>query len=162
MANYNGRQPDNTSYIKTFIDGNGTKLWIPSNYFTSNVLQPVSNNYNNVYIPGNLYVDGIIVNPSDKSIKQNIIKIPDNITDSLMKISCNQYNLQNDKSNIIHYGFDAIQMNNLFPNLVHITPDNMNYKSINYLEIIPLLVNKIQKMQFELDKLKKDLSIIQK
>lgn len=153
-ANYNGKQPDNSAYVKTFVEESAPSLWVTSNYLTSNVLQPSNNNYNNLYIPGNLYIDGIIVNPSDKSIKQNISKIPNDITESLLELSCNQYSFKNDPSNKIHYGFDAIEINNLIPNLVHTTPDNLNYKSINYLEIIPLLVNKIQKMQLEIDELK--------
>ena len=155
--NYNGKQPNNTAYVKTFVEGTEPNLWTTSTYLTSNVLQPSNNIYNNLYIPGNLYIDGVIVNPSDKSIKQNINKIPDNITNALLELSCNQYSFKNDASNKIHYGFDAIEINELLPNLVHITPDNMNYKSINYLEIIPLLVNKIQKMQLEIDELKNEI-----
>jgi hypothetical protein len=156
QANYGGRQPNNTAYIKTFNEGNSPSLWNASNYFNSNVLEPSSSTYQNVYIPGNLYVDGIIVNPSDKLMKQNINPIPDIVCESLLQIKCNQYNYSND--NLIHYGFDAIQLNELLPNLLHSTQDNRNYKSINYLEIIPLLLNKIQKMQTELDKLSNDLS----
>lgn len=156
QANYNGKQPNNSAYVKFFVDGNPPSLWNASNYFNSNVLEPSSSNYQNVYIPGNLYVDGIIVNPSDKFMKQNINPIPDIINESLLQISCNQYNYSND--NLIHYGFDAIQLNELLPNLLHSTQDNKNYKSINYLEIIPLLLNKIQKMQIELDTLTNELS----
>jgi hypothetical protein len=156
QANYGGRQPNSTAYIKTFNEGNSTSLWNTSNYFNSNVLEPSSSNYQNVYIPGNLYVDGIIVNPSDKFIKQNINPIPDIVIDSLLQISCNQFNYSGDK--LLHYGFDAIQLNELLPNLLHSTPDNRNYKSINYLEIIPLLLNKIQLMHTKLDTLTNELS----
>jgi len=156
--NYGGKQPNNTAYIKTFYTANSgssnNNLWIPTNYFTSNVLQPASNLYDNVYIPGNLYVDGIIVNPTDKYLKENISYIDYETSDNILKLSCIEFTLNNNNNNY-HYGFDAKEMDELFPNLLHVTPDNLNYKSINYLEIIPLLVNKIQKMQKEIDELKK-------
>ncbi len=49
-----------------------------------------------------------------------------------------------------------------FPELVSIKPDKnlANIKAINYLEIIPLLVNKIQIMQKEIDELKEKMSIL--
>ena len=56
------------------------------------------------------------------------------------------------------YGYDA---RSLYPELIEIKPDN-NYskiKAINYLEIIPLLVNKIQIMQKEIDELKEKMNI---
>jgi hypothetical protein len=157
QVNYGGKQPNNTSYIKTFYNANtglSNNLWIATNYFTSNVLQPSSNIYDSVYIPGNLYVDGVIVNPTDKHLKENINYINYETSDNIMKLSCIEFTLNNNNQKKLHYGFDAKQMDELFPNLVHITPDNLNYKSINYLEIIPLLVDKIQNMQKEIDELK--------
>ena len=64
-ANYNGRQPNNTSYIKTFIEAPIPQLWTINQYYyaSSNieVLTPDSN-IKDVYIPGNLYVGGKIIN----------------------------------------------------------------------------------------------------
>jgi len=160
QENFGGRQPNNEAYIKTFYNGKTeNNLWKTTNYFTSNVLQPANSCYNNLYIPGNLYIDGIIVNPTDKYLKENLNCIDYETSDNILKLSCLKYtinkNNNNNNNNTYHYGFDAKQIEDFFPSLVHITPDNMNYKSINYLEIIPLLVNKIQKMQKEIDELKK-------
>ena len=64
-SNYNGRQPNNTSYIKNFVYGIPSNLWkMSKNKHTSEeVLIPASTKYNSVQIPGNLYVDGHIINP---------------------------------------------------------------------------------------------------
>ena len=56
----------------------------------------------------------------------------------------------------VHYGFIAQDFEKEFPELISVKPDNnmANIKAINYLEIIPLLVSKIQMMQTEIDELK--------
>jgi hypothetical protein len=59
----------------------------------------------------------------------------------------------------IHYGFIAQDFEKEYPELVTIKPDKtkQNIKAINYLEIIPLLVSKIQIMQKEIDELREEL-----
>lgn len=163
MANYNGRQPNNTAYIKTFVRNNPSQLWKVSTYTDTNinhVLTPTSVNYNNVYIPGNLYVDGSIINPSDIHLKENIEEIDIVKTNKIMNLKSSQFTFKSDSSHKIHYGFIAQDFENEFPELVSIKPDNnmKNIKAINYLEIIPLLVDKIQLMQKEIDELKNKLN----
>ena len=62
-ANYNGRQPKNSAYIKTFVAGSTPNLWTQQQLQYSggnvNVLLPSSSK--DVYIPGNLYLGGEIV-----------------------------------------------------------------------------------------------------
>lgn len=161
MANYGGRQPNNTAYIKNFTYGNPANLWKADLYISSsgdsiNVLTPTSENLNNVYIPGNLYVDGNIINPSDINLKDNICHVNEDKTNKLMNLKTSEFTFKSDPSKQIHYGFIAQDFELEYPELVFKKPDkNMNnMKAINYLEIIPLLVNKIQLMQKELNELK--------
>lgn len=62
-ANYNGRQPNNSAYIKTFVAGSTPNLWTQQQLQYSggnvNVLLPSSSK--DVYVPGNLYVGGEII-----------------------------------------------------------------------------------------------------
>lgn len=62
-ANYNGRQPNNSAYIKTFVAGSTPNLWTQQQLQYSggnvNVLLPSSSK--DVYVPGNLYLGGEIV-----------------------------------------------------------------------------------------------------
>lgn len=51
-----------------------------------------------------------------------------------------------------HYGFDAQELQKLFPELVH--EDKVGNVSINYVELIPLLVQTIQKLSAEVTELK--------
>ena len=69
-ANYNGRQPNNTAYIKTFVLGSlaTTNFWKNSTYIDKNVLTP-ANASSDLYIPGNIIVGGEII--YDKTNKVN-------------------------------------------------------------------------------------------
>jgi hypothetical protein len=165
-GNYGARQPNNTAYIKRFYYGDNGDLWktilySPSGGNPINVLTPSSQNYENVYITGNLYVDGNIVNPSDAFLKDNISNIDEERTNRLMNIKASSFTFKNDPYNKIHYGFIAQDFEKEFPELISVKPDSKynNLKAINYLEIIPLLVDKIQMMQKEINELK-DMSIV--
>ena len=163
-ANYNGKQPNPSAYIKNFVLGSSASLWKTITYTTTDgsellVICPSSNTYNNLYIPGNLYVDGNIINPSDINLKENIQLIDIEQTNKLMNLRPSQFTFKEDTSHDIHYGFIAQEFESEYPELVTIKPDKTkkNIKAINYLEIIPLLVSKIQIMQKELDELKDEL-----
>jgi hypothetical protein len=160
-ANYGGRQPNNTAYIKQFVNGTTNDLWknmlyTPSGGTPTQVLTPTSPTYGSVYITGDLYVDGNIVNPSDVFLKDNISLINEERTNKLLNIKASSFTFKDDPYRKIHYGFIAQDFENEFPELISVKPDSKynNLKAINYLEIIPLLVDKIQMMQKEIDELK--------
>ena len=164
MANYNGRQPNNTAYIKNFISGVPSNLWKAYSYVDNseesfNVLTPTAEKYYSVYIPGNLYVDGSIINPSDIHLKENISDINEEQTNKIMNLLSKEFTFKDDSKNQIHYGFIAQEFEKEYPELVFTKPDKNihNIKAINYLEIVPLLVKKIQLMQKEIDELKETI-----
>jgi hypothetical protein len=162
--NYNGRQPNNTAYIKNFVYGTPSSLWKTMTYQTASgtyesVITPSSPQFPNLYIPGDLFVDGSIVNPSDINLKKNITPITIDTTDKIMNLKPTSFTFKNDSSSHIHYGFIAQELENEYPELIQSKPDSKysKLKAVNYLEIIPLLVNKIQIMQQEIDMLKSKL-----
>ena len=162
MSNYNGRQPNNTAYIKTFVyDNKQNNLWKTSSYLkidgsTKSVITPSSTKFDSLYIPGDIFYDGSLIGASDIKLKKDISLIEVDTTDKLMNLTPSSFIFNNDSSNRIHYGFIAQDFELEYPELVAIKPDKDkgNIKSINYLEIIPLLVSKIQLMQTEIDELK--------
>ena len=165
MANYNGRQPNNTAYIKNFIDQPEINLWKVASYqkmdgSIKSVITPSFTKYDSLYIPGDLFVDGTIFNPSDINLKKNINLIQVDTSDKLMNLKPSSFILKNDPFNNIHYGFIAQDLENEYPELVENKPNKMynNIKSVNYLEIIPLLVHKIQLMQKEINDLKEKVN----
>lgn len=155
MANYSGKQQNNTSYIKSFVYNKAVNLWKSFSYNGITVLTPISSDNSNLYIPGNLYVDGSIINPSDIILKENIETIDSDKTNKLMNLRASQYTLKNDMYKKTHYGFIAQEFETEYPELVTLKPDETcNIKALNYMEIIPLLVSKMQLMQQEIDELK--------
>jgi hypothetical protein len=162
IANYNGRQPNNTSYVKNFVAGSPPSPWTVVTYnngtTTSYVISTSSSNVTSLYLPGSLYVDGSIVNPSDAYLKDNILEIPADKSDFVMNLKPSQFTFKSDPLKKVHYGFIAQEFETIFPELVTSKPGPIaNIKAINYLEVIPLLVSKIQKMQNEIDKLKQQI-----
>jgi hypothetical protein len=168
-SNYNGRVGNNTSNTRYFTSGIPDNLWTTSTHNGQSVLIPSSSTYKNVYIPGNLYVDGTINNPSDLVLKDNISTITTDLSDTIMKLKPSQFTFKSDNSKQVHYGFIAQELEEHLPELVTIKPspiinpiisptsnslNNQDIKAINYLEILPLLVHKVQSMQQEIDILK--------
>ncbi len=158
-ANYNGRQPNNTAYIKNFVPGTPTSLWKTIVYNNENVITPSSSKTDNLYIPGDLTVDGTITNPSDLYLKDNIENLSEDMTKNIMKIRPTQFVFKSDIMKKLHYGFIAQEFEEHFPELVVSKVDKnvANLKAINYLEMIPLLVHQMQQMQKEIDDLKEQV-----
>jgi predicted patatin/cPLA2 family phospholipase len=182
-ANYNGRVGNNTSNTRYFTPGIPYNLWTTTSYtntsvspnVTETVLTPSSANYSSVYIPGNLVVDGTISNPSDLSLKENIVEISTELSDTVMRLKPTQFTYKSDTQHQVHYGFIAQEFEEHLPELVTNKPtSNTNYnpsinkhletniKAINYLEVLPLLVHKIQNMQKEIDELKTIIKTLHK
>lgn len=90
---------------------------------------------------------------SDIRLKKNISYITDKQWNNLQELQPVQYYYKNDIDNkTLHYGFIAQEVEEFFPELVH--DNSYGYKTINVMEIVPLLVGKMKKMQADIDELK--------
>jgi len=171
VANYGGSVGDSKQFIKTFIGGPPRNLAIwknviynltfdPSASFPSldntTILTPAvtktSSNVNiPVYIPTDLYVAGTIygtlVTPSDEKLKDNIHSISDLKISDFINLEPKEFTYKTDPLKK-HYGFIAQDVEKIYPELVNM---NNGYKTINYIELIPLLVAKINAMQKQID-----------
>jgi len=156
IANYNGRQPNNTAYIKTFVPGVSPNLWRPLTYENIGTLTPLLPKFQSVLIPQNLYVEGNLYNPSDIRLKTNIKSIDETLSNKLFDLKPTEFTYKNDEKNKTHYGFIAQDMEKVFPDLVSEKPDEHtdDLLSVNYLELIPLLVSSIKEMKNEINELK--------
>ena len=120
----------------------------------NNVIQP-KNKYHSLdfMVNGMFQADEIQVS-SDMLLKSNIEDIDKDMIKKLDEIAPKQYYFKKDVENKRpHYGFIAQEFEKIFPNLVIMRSNNT--KAVNYLEMIPLLLLKIQMMQKEIDELKK-------
>ena len=153
VANYGGRQPSNTQNIKQFVVGADNQVvWtykrIENRYA---YITPADKN-RPVLIDNDLYVNGSIFNPSDIVLKENIKEITKLKSDLILNLESIEFSFKNDVEKKIHYGFVAQDIEHEFPELV--IKNKIGYKAVNYVELIPLLVTKIQEQQKEIDELK--------
>ena len=88
---------------------------------------------------------------SDIRLKNNIEELNDNHLDRLNRLVPKSYGFKND--GLEHFGFIAQEVEKDFPNLVSMDDDGM--KSVNYLEMIPLLLHKINYLERKLEEIKK-------
>ena len=70
-ANYNGRQPNNSSYVKTFVPGSppADDLWTIGSFNSSNVLTPSPSL--DLYIPTNILLGGKIIDVSNNDVNNS-------------------------------------------------------------------------------------------
>jgi len=158
VSNYGARQPNNTSYIKQFSSTTtGYADWIYKTITGKKYITPATSN--DVYLPKDLFVVGAIYNPSDIALKENINDLTNDFYNNILKITPKKYNFINDENKKEHYGIIAQEVEEVFPKLVTNTiiedsENNTNeIKSVNYLELIPIMIAKMKDMQNEIDKL---------
>lgn len=87
---------------------------------------------------------------SDIKIKKDIETLTDNHLVKLDRLVPKSYKFKND--GLEHFGFIAQDVEKEFPNLV--STDMEGLKSVNYLEMIPLLLHKINEMERKIEELK--------
>ena len=88
---------------------------------------------------------------SDIRLKSNICNLNNDDLDKLDMVVPKSYRFKNDNNK--HFGFIAQDVEKLFPHLV--STDNEGMKSVNYLEMIPLLLHKINYLERKLEEIKK-------
>jgi len=162
VPNYGGRQPDNAQYIKQFVQSSSNAaMWVyktTTNNANTSYITPTDQT-KDVLIPKDLIVIGSINNPSDVTLKENVEVITDTEFDNLLEIRPKKYSFIDDEAKKVHYGIIAQELEGLFPELVTTIGLESAHpiKTINYLELIPLMICKMQKMQQQIDQLKGDI-----
>lgn len=161
-ANYGGRIDTVQGNIKQFITSNGnTANWIfkrPNVSYQSILVQTPENPYvpvlieNNLTVTGNLTVYGSIFNPSDERLKENINNIHLEKANQLLTLQPITFQYNSDPKKNLHYGLSAQEVELLFPELISQTSNG--YKTVNYQELIPIMLTKIKEMQEQIDHLK--------
>jgi hypothetical protein len=174
LANYSGSHSSGNQNIKYFYYGNpnnlavwknmqyindvsgSTPFFIPKNktLITPAVTKTASKVSIPVYISTDLYVAGTIYGTlgtsSDEKLKDNIQTISDLKISEFIHLEPKEFTYKSEPLKK-HFGFIAQDVEKIYPELVS-TSDN-GYKSVNYIEIIPLLVAKINAMQKQIDSL---------
>jgi hypothetical protein len=157
--NYSGRQGDNIQSVKQFVTSSvGIVNWIYKTLSgsTVKVITPYDQT-KTVMIPKDLLVLGSINNPSDINLKNSVEQIKSDTT-ILKKLNPVSFTFKDDEQNKKHFGFIAQELESLYPELV--SNNELGFKTVNYIEIIPILLSQMKNMQEEIDKLKDEIKKI--
>lgn len=116
-------------------------------------------------VEGDMGITGTIYGLSDERMKKNIKSI-NSVLSSIMALNPVQFHYINHKEPAedqdLNFGFLAQEIEKVFPNLVGEIEglnenDDTKYKTVKYLDMIPLLVEAIQEQNHRIDKMEKDL-----
>ena len=135
-ANYNGKQPNNTSYIKDFVLGDPGQVWAIVTVENTEVASPVSP-LKDIYVPGNIYISGQIIPISPLSEPENIHYTTQSmsIEDANTILNINPIKIKHNITKQITYDIENSEQN------------------INSSTLIPLLIKKIQDLQNQINDL---------
>jgi len=145
VKSYNFQTDSNLS--ATGINLNELQLWT----LQGNEIIPSNNDL--IVSCNNLQVNQSYTLISDVKLKDNIRDIPNEYIDNLAYLKSKQYTFINDPLKRVHYGYIAQDVEKIYPNLVLTNAEQI--KSINYIELIPILIEKINKLELEIFNLKK-------
>jgi hypothetical protein len=153
VSNYSGRQPDNVQNVKQFVTSiSNQAVWVYKKLTTGMTVITTGDQTKTVLIPQDLYVNGSLFNPSDASLKTNTLNLTFEKNKTVLNLNPVEFEYKSDYNKKKHYGFIAQDVEKIFPELV--SSNVMGYKTVNYLELIPIMLSKMQSMQEEIDDLK--------
>ncbi len=120
------------------------------------------------YFSGNVKVTGTLTLPtistiSDRRLQENVGILNHRTTIGLLSLLnpitytlSQDGNLKEDSNEgVVHYGFTAQEVKEVAPELV--IEDGAGYLGVNYMELIPLLVQAVQELSAEVTELKKQV-----
>lgn len=120
------------------------------------------------YFSGNIYCTASYL-PSDEGLKENIQPLQNGL-DKIMKLDVKTYNFKSglDKMNLPsekQYGFLAQNLETVFPELVKLNPAKkeqpLEFKSVNYMGLIPVLTEAMQEQQKQIEERNKTIASLQ-
>ena len=146
-AELNELLSDNSIPVQSFDEGlyvkPGGKVGIGTDGLPTNPLEVV----------GNIKATSFS-SSSDYRLKTEIVTISGS-TYSLDNLRPVEYKLKSDQQ--LHYGFLAHELQQMYPSMVNGVKDGEEMQSIQYQELIPLLVKEIQELKAEVKLLKKEI-----
>jgi hypothetical protein len=152
-ANYGGKISDYQQNIKQFfVSGPSEAIWVYKRLPDGLLVQTPANQKIPVLITSDLVITGSLYNTSDVRLKENITEISTAKMDDLFTLNPFIFTYKNDQTKKTHYGVLAQDVEKVFPELVE---NNMSgYKTVNYQELVPLMLAKMKNMQEQIDELK--------
>jgi len=136
-------------FVKEYASSNNDNLWKKMD----NTKITLKDSKKDLYLESDIIIKGTIQNPSDLNLKTNIKVISKNETNLINNLSPVTYEYISDENKQSHYGLIAQNVEKYYPNLVK-KDMSSNYNSVNYIELIPILIAKVQDLEREIENLK--------
>lgn len=116
----------------------------------------------NARVTGTMYASSFNTT-SDSRLKENITGIDCSVANAILSLHPVSYRfiaspmiyLDGNEKNRTHYGLVAQEVRDILPNIV--SEDSEGYLSINYIELIPLLIQTIKQQQTQIEELQSKL-----
>jgi hypothetical protein len=96
-------------------------------------------------------------------LKENVGQITSDECDQILDLQPKKYTFIDDTTKKTHYGLIAQDVEKHYPLLVseidNVLDNNADtkIKTVNYMELIPIMIRKMQNMQHEIDQLKNNV-----
>lgn len=180
---------NNNVGMELSVNGGTSNIGLIVNAETAAQLNGNTTITGNLVVNGNIEHTGSITQTSDRNLKENIQPLENGVS-TIMKLRPTSYNFRGDGeykglklSRGLHYGLIAQEVEEVLPSLVkdnkhtYLAPaegagpnnseektevKNMNYKTMNYTELIPVLIKAVQEQQEEIEKLRKQIESLKK
>jgi hypothetical protein len=139
------------------------------------------------YFAGDVKVTGTLtavnVQPSDERFKKNVVSLDNSVLDKVLQMNPIEYNytqttlraatqdgdtitpaikMFDEKAQMYqkkHYGLVAQELETLYPNLIY--KDDAGFLHVNYIDIIPLLIQSIKEQNNNIEMLQKEVALLQ-
>lgn len=157
-ANYGGKVADNQQGVKQFYVSSTSLGSIATWVFRringgTSLVQTPANSTTPVVINNDLVVSGSLYNTSDRRLKEDIVAIGDSEIESLMTLNPIHFRYKHEgQSGRRHFGVIAQEVEGVLPNLIE--HSHFGYLTVNYQEMIPLILAKLRDMQEQVDDLR--------
>ena len=141
QVNLNG-----STYGVTQSYTNNTNLLATCSFVKSQFVNDISFN-SNISVAGNLTVSGNVTATSfnatsDRRIKNNILSIDREVIDNILPRK--YINLLTGK---VEFGLIADEIQEIYPQIVNGNKDSLEFQSVNYIQLIPLLIKEVKDLK---------------
>jgi len=117
--------------------------------FSEGSFLPLANGTKDLGLAGNrwrtIFAQNAL-NTSDRRLKKNITDLPLGMN-KISKIKTHTYAFKSDPEEKAHYGVIAQELQKVLPELVYVGDDEQKTLSVNYIELIPILINAVKQQQ---------------
>ncbi len=112
-------------------------------------------------VVGNIQYSGILVDASDRRLKENITPLDNKtILSRIEQIDTYSFTMIGDSKKQMEFGVIAQELEKIFPELVTVANDEMKTRHVNYVGFIAPLIESTKQLKIENDILKAELSTL--